>query len=63
MVFHAVVRAGIAAIDAAEAVDRTLFLLPGYKPCRDLALDILLGPAEDVEYVSTTTPSPPPTPS
>jgi len=57
-------QAVFAGFDAAERVERVFFLLPGYKPVRDLVLDTILGPAEDVEYVSTTAPSsPPPTDS
>ena len=64
MIFHHGVRGAVGLFEASEKVDRAFFLLPGYKPLRGLVLDTILGPAEDVEYRSTTAPSsPPPTDS
>ena len=49
-----------AGMTAAEYVERALSLLPGYNCTRALILDTVLGPAENFEYASTTTPPGPP---
>lgn len=46
-----------AGFKAVEATDRAFSLLPPYRLGRDLLLDTVLGPAEDFEYVSRTTPT------
>lgn len=50
----------VRAIDCAEAVDSALCRTCLYRVPRAFALDTILGPAEQFEYVSTTTPSSPP---
>jgi hypothetical protein len=62
LMFYAMGVAGsavFAGFKAAEAVDSALCRVPLYRQPRACVLDRLLGPAEDFEYNSTTTPSPP----
>ena len=46
--------------DAGHKLDSALSRCFMYRSARAVVLDTILGPAEDVEYVSTTTPSSPP---
>lgn len=49
-------------VAAVDRTDKVLSHVPGYGRAKARAFDTLLGPEEDLEYVSRTAPaSPPPT--